>query len=65
MTNQIGYTGLRQDLILSLFVHVSCFYRKGLALKLVRTPVNVLLPVIFKNIFLSLYAPITSDECYA
>ena len=35
-------------------------------LKLVRTPLNVLLRSLFKTyITLSLYAPITSDECYA
>ena len=31
-------------------------------LKLVRTPLNVYFTA-FKSIFLSLYAPITSDEC--
>ena len=34
------------------------------ALKLVRTPLNVYFTA-FKSIFLSLYAPITSDECHA
>ena len=34
------------------------------ALKLVRTPLNVYFTV-FKSIFLSLYAPITSEECHA
>ena len=33
-------------------------------LKLVRTPFNVYF-MTFKSIFLSLYAPITSDECHA
>ena len=33
-------------------------------LKLVRTPLNVYFTA-FKSIFLSLYAPITSDECHA
>ena len=35
-----------------------------LRLKLVRTPLNVYFTA-FKSIFLSLYAPITSDECHA
>ena len=34
-------------------------------LKVVRTPLNVLLRGHFQNIFLYLYAPITSDECHA
>ena len=33
-------------------------------LKLVRTPLNVYFTA-FKSIFLSLYAPIISDECHA
>ena len=33
-------------------------------LKLVRTPLNVYFTA-FKSIFLSLFAPITSDECHA
>ena len=33
-------------------------------LKLVRNPLNVYFTA-FKRIFLSLYAPITSDECHA
>ena len=35
------------------------------SLKLVRTPLNVLLRGHFEQLFLSLYAPITSDECHA
>ena len=35
-----------------------------LVLKLVRTPLNVYFTA-FISIFLSLYAPITSDECHA
>ena len=35
-----------------------------LDLKLVRTPLNVYFTA-FKSIVLSLYAPITSDECHA
>ena len=35
-----------------------------MSLKLVRTPLNVYFTA-FKSIFLSVYAPITSDECHA
>ena len=40
-----------------------CIYSKYL--KLVRTPLNVLLPGHFLKTSFSLYAPITSDECHA
>ena len=41
-----------------------CFYVIPSCLKRVRTPLNVYFTA-FKSIFLSLYAPITSDECHA
>ena len=77
VTNQIEYTGLRQDSYLEFISMLS--YSKGPALsyglrvlpsatvvklKLVRTPLNVYFTA-FKSIFLSLFAPITSDECHA
>ena len=40
------------------------YYTIPFGLKLVRTPLNVFFTA-FKSIFLSLYAPITSDECHA
>ena len=46
--------------------HVSYFSVCGiiLLLMLMRAPLNVLLRGYFKNIFLPLYAPITSEECH-